>query len=364
LNITHLKEKIINNEEYIIKILQAIGCCKIHNSSNNEIRCAKDENSNSTGISIKKDTLYTFLRSSTMNVSGDIFTLIQELKDCKLYKAIEIVCNAIGLSVSEFEKDEKIILPFGGYYTGIKREPETYVNIPVYSESVLTEFKLIPHKRFLADGINLKTQQLFNIGYDEETDRIIVPWRNSIGQIVGITGRYNDTAEYCKINNIPKWFPIINFYKSQILFGFYENYNYIQSEKTIFIGESEKFPMQLRSMEIKEKPVYDENGDLQEYETINCGVSVGGHSISNIQKRLIQSAFLENIIVCFDEGIPEEQIKTEAEKLKYSSKFIECNIAYVFDRDNKYLPKDSKASPSDFGKDIFQKLIQECTVWI
>ena len=40
----------------------------------------------------------------------------------------------------------------------------------------------------------------------------------------------------------------------------------------------------------------------------------------------------------------------------------ECKIGVILDKDNKYLPKGSKASPIDLKGEIFEKLRNECLI--
>ena len=40
----------------------------------------------------------------------------------------------------------------------------------------------------------------------------------------------------------------------------------------------------------------------------------------------------------------------------------DCKIGFILDKNNKYLPKGSKASPIDLGKEVFFKLCDECLI--
>jgi hypothetical protein len=309
-----------------------------------------------------KDTLKYFYRGRDGEGNGDIFTLVQDHKGVSFSEAIGIICQATGLSQEQFSKSEKpIALPFGGYFGDLKDNSlETYQELPTFSESILEQFDMIPSTRFAKDGINIKVQRDFNVGYDYLSDRVIVPWRNPAGQIIGVMGRYN--GEEDEVRDIAKWLPIIKFPKSQVLFGFSENYNYIQQSRIIVLGESEKFVMQLRSME---RPIVDnETGEVLCFSGYNFGLAVGNHSVSPVQKKLIQSCFPDQIIIAFDEGIEESYLQETAKKLQFEGSFFNTKIGYIYDEDGLYLPKGSKASPSDYGKDIFDKLIVNCTKFI
>lgn len=361
MNISQLKETIIANPEYIQDILEHIGLFKIKDYGK-EYRCAKYEDGSATGVCIVKDTLKYFYRGRDGEITGDIFTLVQDQEQVNFTDAIKIICEATGLSQEQFNKSEDVtILPFGGYFKGLKGSSDDYYQeLPTYPESILEQYDRIPATRFTKDGINVKVQHDFKVSYDYESDRILVPWRNPAGQIIGIMGRYN--GDDFEERNLAKWFPIIKFPKSQVLFGFSENYYDIQKSRIIVIGESEKFPMQLRSME---KPIVNmETGEILRYESYNFGLAVGSHSVSQVQKKLIHSCFPDTIIIAFDEGIEEEYLIETAKKLQYENSFFQTKVGYIYDKNNLYLPKGSKASPSDFGKEIFDKLILNCTKFV
>ncbi len=196
---------------------------------------------------------------------------------------------------------------------------------------------------FYEDGISFQTQYKYKIGYDYESMRITIPWWDFQGNVVGIMGRYNEREIGDEIN---KYYPIYSFPKHQALYGYYQNYIDIQEKQIVFIGEAEKFTQQLDSMGI-----YN-------------GVSLGGNSLSLIQIRNIQALNPKVIILAFDEGLDEELIRQRAGQLKLNNIFMKNEVYYIYDKDNKYLPRDSKMSPTDAGKEAFTGLLRECLVKI
>jgi DNA primase len=360
MNIPQLKQTIIDNPNYIEAIMEAIPIFKIKDFGK-EYRGAKYQDGSATGVCIMKDTLKYFYRGRDGESSGDIFTFVQDFKGIEFSEAIKVILQATGLDTEQFSKSEEVVLPFGGYFKGLKpNSQDSYQELPTYPESILDDFELMPACRFLKDGINAKVQFDFKVGYDYFSDRITVPWRNPSGKIVGVMGRYN--GDDYEEKELAKWFPLIKFPKSQVLFGFYENYQAIQKTRTIIIGESEKFVMQLRSMD---RPIVDmETGEILRYEGYNNGLAVGNHSISPVQKKLIQSCFPDTIIIAYDEGIEEEYLIETAKKLQYNGGFFQTRIGYIFDKEGLYLPKGSKYAPSDLGKKVFDELIMNCTKFI
>ena len=138
-----------------------------------------------------------------------------------------------------------------------------------------------------------------------------------------------------------KWMPIQPFQKSKTIFGFSENYHSIQNKGVLFVGESEKFTMQLSS------------------HGVDLGLSLGGNNLSQFQANNIKSLFAKRIIVSLDEGLDEQVSVDMARRLKQEN-FFQNEVLYIYDRNNKYLPKGSKMSPSDLSKNQFRKIVMEC----
>ncbi|MGK4040812.1 hypothetical protein AB0Y20_00825 [Heyndrickxia oleronia] len=333
-----LKSYIINNPEYIEKVLEEVGFHHI-TKRNREYRAAIDKNTNPTSVKVNIDTLSA--TSFSTNVNGDLITLVQSKTYTSFPKTISKIAEIVGFKGEE--KAEEYKLPFGGFYKNIaKLRDEESIDLEIYSDDVLDRFSKTPNLLFYEDGILPGVQKEFDIGYDSVTRRISVPWKSFSGEICGVMGRLNKkeiTEEEVK------WFPIISFPKSKTLYGFSENYSYIQEKGIVMIGESEKHSLQLRS------------------KGLNIGVSLGGNFLSEIQANNIKSLFPKMIIVMLDEGMPQEHSLEIAKQLK-SDKYYKNKVGYVFDKNNLYLPKGSKLAPSDLRKQELNKLIQNCTVWI
>ena len=95
---------------------------------------------------------------------------------------------------------------------------------------------------FKEDNIDYETQQEFEIGYDECSNRITIPIRDDLGNLVGIKGRYF----YRNVpSNEEKYIYLEKCAKSQILYGLYKTINYIKSANRVFVVEAEKGVHQL-----------------------------------------------------------------------------------------------------------------------
>lgn len=299
-----------------------------------EVRCGLTELSNPTSICIYKDESLRAVDFGR-NIQGDIFTLIIEHRSKTFPEIINEIKSLIGIEI-EFTKN---------YYNESVFRILDDVNIDkdeplnIYPESILDNYENKWNQRFLRDGISIQTQKKFNIRYDTETHRIVIPHRTPDGEICGVIGRINyDSRD--KYTN--KYFPLIRYKKSKSLFGYAQNYKYLYGAKTIYIGESEKFVMQLDTM------------------GYHNGVSLSGSSISKEQVILIARLNPERIVFCFDEGLDEMVIYRNTNKFKLITEKLNIEVGIIIDRENKYLPEGSKDSPSDKGKYVWEKLINDC----
>lgn len=336
MNIHNLKEEIKENDELISLILEDVGFTDISDeySQGNEYRCAWEEGGNPTSVRVSKSTLSADCFSK--GIKGDIITLVQEKLNISFTKALSRISKVINFE----DVNAEITLPFGGFFNEILSVvDDSNGDIETYDESILNDYLIMPSSRLLRDGICCDIQDKYQIGYDVTTGRILVPWRSLSGELVGIMGRLNKEEIEDHEN---KWFPILKFPKSKTIFGFSENYRAIQHASFVMIGESEKHPMKLSSM------------------GIDLGLGLGGSNLSQFQANNIKSLFPKRILVCMDEGLDESVSRDIAKQLKIDT-FFENEVGYIYDAENKYLPKGSKMSPSDLPLEEMKKLIVECT---
>ncbi|QJI52407.1 DNA primase [Psychrobacillus phage Perkons] len=341
MNVHSLKNYIINNSELIKRILEKAGFHYISDkfSGGLEYRCAWDEDGSHTGIRIYKETLSTTYFKTGLH--GDLITLVKEKKNLSFPQTLEYISKIV-----EFKDEDEVEydLAFSGLFLKIQRlaDDGELCDLKTYSDSVLDNYLIMPSEKFIEDGINYKVQQDFLIGHCNLTDRIVVPWRNLKGEIIGIMGRLNKDELEPHEN---KWYPIIKFSKSRALFGFSENYQHIQTDNMVMIFESEKSVLKCASNDI------------------NCALALGGSSLSDYQADNINSLFPKTIIIALDEGLSSDVSHNMAVKLKLNT-YFKNNVGYIYDSTNAILPKGSKLSPADLPVNEMKKLIADCTIWV
>lgn len=338
MNVGRLNDYLIGNEDDVVRLLESIGFEDIKVRSH-ELRFARLPGHNPSACWMNLDTLN--YKCFSTNEKTNLYGLIMARNKMTFPEALNYVADTLDLDKSKFNKPTH--QTFGGFYKKyIHHDNDLVDSVEPIDESLMSPYTGKYNLNFLHDGIGFQTQQKFGIGYDMNENRIAIPEYNESGELCGIMGRSNDLS--CPKNE--RWLPIISCRRSLLLYGYHINYATIQSKSLCIIGESEKFPQQLDSFDC------------------HVGLATCGCNISAEQVQKIKGLFVGRIIVAYDEGLSEDQIRAEAEKLKMSNAIIQNNVGYVFDRGHQILKEGSKDAPSDVGKEGFEWLMKNAVVWL
>lgn len=352
MNALEIKHYLYNNQDKLIKLLEHLGFYNVRYRINNnfngdfELRCAYEEGWNPTGVKIKITENNISYSDYSNSLNGDIFLAVRKklgYNEEDFFKSFKYICDFLELD-GKFQKIEKPKI-FGGVFEKYKHSDNNTINykIKTYPIEWLNDYDMIGNELFQKDGIDLKTQRKFKIGYDWNTNRIIIPEFSFEGELVGITSRYNG-QDYEKYEE-PKYYPIIEFSKSKVLFGYSQNY-YDLCNSNIFLVESQKSVMRMDSMEKRNF------------------LALGGKALSSIQIKYIQNLNPKSIIVSLDEDATEEEAINLCEMLKPKTSFITYKVGYIYDRDKKYLKLGSKNSIFDLENNKIKKCVKEYIKWI
>jgi phage toprim domain containing protein, yorJ B.subtilis homolog len=203
-----------------------------------------------------------------------------------------------------------------------------------YPKKLLDLFPCVISDLFLNDGINETTQVLFDIKYDKETDRILIPVIFK-DKLVGIIGRYNNFEVPKKI---PKYYPILSYPKSEVLFGYDLCKNKIIETKTVILVESEKSVMKSIQRNM--------------YNTL----AIGGSNISNSQIELLKELNVKNIFISLDSDKDRDSLLTQINK--WFKNETDFNI-YLIDNNTKYVNEKSCIFDMNWSKEITLKYIKK-----
>ena len=316
-----IKERLIQNEDLLIDVLEHYGFCHIKKIKQDEIRCAYDEDSNPTSVVINLDNLSCTIWSK--NTKGDIYTILQ-FNSGQSFSQVHNYLSSLfdGEEVEEEIKPKKLL--FNGFFKqfiGSEQKEQTY------DEIILNEYKQISNVRFIEDNISARTQRKFNIMYDYKSQYIMIPWYNCECKLVGVRGRNNDDDSVA-----PRYMTFHSFKKGDYLYGYNVNREEILKRRSVILVESEKATMQLYDMDIKN------------------AVSVGSHTLTPQQIRHLKFD-VDEIIIAFDKDVTREELIKECKKIKEILPKVKIYI--MWDCNNLL---DEKDSPTDKGIEVFKQL--------
>ena len=324
-----IKKHLLHNKKDLVLLLKRYGYDKF-TINEDEIRCSKPDSSNGSTCRIRLNNCLSCTDFSS-SFNGDIFELI-------IFHTNVTYADIVSKCYEMFNIEDVDNENFDGLDLDLDMKPKE-VLIPIYDKSELDNYENVWNMKFVEDNIMPKTQEMFHIGYDYRSRRITIPWRTVQGELLGVMGR----AYYDDYNNF-KYFPLLKFKKHHSLYGIYENKKYIENNR-VYIGESEKFVLQLNTI------------------GTHNALALGGNSIDNYRLSLLEKLNVKEIVFCFDEGL---QIDVQKRALKITKKYFgdKVKIGIMFDGHNKYLPKNSKCSPTDLGKQIWDNMVEHCIRWV
>lgn len=228
---------------------------------------------------------------------------------------------------------------------------KTEVPIPKLSaldERVLNDFIPLPHKKWIEEGMSWTSQRHFQISYDQDGDKIVIPHFDIWGNLIGVRGRALNKEEEENFKYMPIWSRrykrLLTHSLGSNLYGLYENKKAIERLETIIIFEGEKSV-------IKCQDYYGEN---------NCSVAICGSSITPIQKELIKNSGAKRVYIALDKEYDEygdESFLLYEEKVKRVigdlSNYISVYVLWDYAGD-----LDRQDSPADKGKEVLDNLIK------
>lgn len=270
---------------------------------------------------------------------------IEKYRDCNYFDAKRIIDEILDRSINGFDKlykEEELEPPF------VKKKQKEYKINEVINDSILNSFYPVPYGGWIKENISAKTQEKFHIRFDVVHNAIIIPQLNENGQLVGIRRRalnefdIENSGKYKPVFTGGRWY---NADSSTILYGLFENKENIIKSKKAIVFEAEKSVMQLDTF----------------YNGTAPAVALYGSNISSYQANLLRRLGVEELVVALDKEYQDEHeyqtyLKVLVKKFKNFQSFF--TVTFVLDGFNSSL-LDYKDSPSDKGKETFEKLFRK-----
>ena len=258
------------------------------------------DNYNGLVLSLNTMTYYDF-KSTEKGTIIDLISIITGLNRHMIMFEFRCLIDNLNYELQKIESD-----------SFVEYEKKELLDYPI---RLLDLFPNTISDLFLKDNINETSQLLFNIKYDKETDRILIPvmFKN---KLVGMIGRYNNSEVPKKI---PKYYPILVYPKSEVLFGYDLCKDTILNTGTVILVESEKSVM--KSIQIG----------------LFNTLAVGGSNISKSQIKLLEELKVKRVFISFDSDKEKEVLLTQIKEW-----FEKSNIKVYFTNNNtKYISEKS-----------------------
>ena len=336
MDIEILKEHILENN-FIPTILEELGCHHIR-KKDGYFQCANPDGDNVTAVCVYENTNLTTINytrdiSNGKNIHTDLISLVEFYKNETFPYAVKWICDVLNIDYySNLDED----LPKSLQLTkmliemqSVDTEAETEKPLKPIPEKILSYFKPYVNDMFNEDGVSYDTQAEFEIGYDEFTNRITIPIRDDLGNLVGVKARYF----YRQVpEDEQKFMYIEKCARSQILYGLYKTINFIKRAQRVFVTAAEKGVQQL----------YDK-GYFE-------AVATGGSKISKNQIDKLTRLCVP-IIFVFDKDITKEELDNIA------SRFIDGTEVYAL-IDTIGILNEKESPTDDISK--FEQLLERC----
>ena len=322
MDIRDLKEEILNRD-LLPDILSEIGCHHVQDRGD-YYTCGNKDGDNPRSIVVYKNEYISctnYTRQITKNGrSADIFDLVAYFEDCSFAEAMKIVCGLAGIDYYGEREDipESLQILKMLKDMSINEEDEDSSPVKPISEKILSYYLPYPNKMFEDDGIALEVQQEFEIGYDCLSNYITIPIRDSLGTLCGVKGRYFGIPD----DFHTKYVYLEKCNKSQILYGHWQNREYIKNSKFLYVVESEKAVQQLATMGVRNS------------------VSTGGKTISKNQVELIVRTGCTPIFA-YDKDVEEDELKNIADLFMSG-----VSVYAIIDKDDILGEKESPTDDS------------------
>ena len=224
-----IKKELLDNPEKLKELLEYFNFYNVHiHQSYISFGRAQDTSKKSIVVRLEKND-YLYVTDYARNISKDLFSYISEQRLVDFKDIIGVVRNILDVdNFSLFNESRGI---FGGFYEKIRKRSE--YSVRTYDESILDKYIPLANKRFVDDNISIAAQQFFGIRYDVESQGIVIPIHNQIGELIGAKIRCNYEVQDGEM----KYYYLIPCQASQTLYGYSQNYNYLTNNIIYIYGE-------------------------------------------------------------------------------------------------------------------------------
>lgn len=294
----------------------------------------------------------------------NIIDLLIELEDYTFNESMRVIGECLGINTNTYRRERGLkrinqvntdleFLSLHNRKKRVIRKVET-----IYDDKVLDNFDCVYPLCWRQEGIDGVTAEKFDIRYDYEENRAIIPVRNLNGDLIGVRVRnFNDSA----VDRGFKYLPLdyqgesYRFPTSTTLYGLYENQEVIKSKRRVILFEGEKSTQIVDSF----------------YEGNCYALSTYGTNFGVVHRDILLTLGVTEVTFAWDKEYCEEYFgesydNTKEQKLMYG--FIDklkkaCTLLHSYVTINLLIDFDDeldlKDAPVDKGKEVFESLLKK-----
>lgn len=294
----------------------------------------------------------------------NIVDLLIELEGYTFNESMRVIGECLGINTNTYRRERGLkrinqvntdleFLSLHNRKKRVIRKVET-----IYDDKVLDNFDCVYPLCWRQEGIDGVTAEKFDIRYDYEENRAIIPVRNLEGDLIGVRVRnFNDSA----VDRGFKYLPLeyqgesYRFPTSTTLYGLYENQEVIKSKRRVILFEGEKSTQIVDSF----------------YEGNCYALSTYGTNFGVVHRDILLTLGVTEVTFAWDKEYCEEYFgesydNTKEQKLMYGfldklkkactllHSYVTINLLIDFDDE-----LDLKDAPVDKGKEVFESLLKK-----
>lgn len=294
----------------------------------------------------------------------NIIDLLIELEGYTFNESMRVIGECLGINTNTYRRERGLkrinqvntdleFLSLHNRKKRVIRKVET-----IYDDKVLDNFDCVYPLCWRQEGIDGVTAEKFDIRYDYEENRAIIPVRNLKGDLIGVRVRnFNDSA----VDRGFKYLPLeyqgesYRFPTSTTLYGLYENQEVIKSKRRVILFEGEKSTQIVDSF----------------YEGNCYALSTYGTNFGVVHRDILLTLGVTEVTFAWDKEYCEEYFgesydNTKEQKLMYGfldklkkactllHSYVTINLLIDFDDE-----LDLKDAPVDKGKEVFESLLKK-----
>lgn len=282
----------------------------------------KEENTPSFSVRREEKVFYDF----SSGIGGNVLTFVCKYFNCSVSDGIKKLQEYSGLSGGTYAHTKmSATLDCRKFQT---RQSKKSAKNKVLAIDCMKKYEKRPDKLAVwgQEGISKESLDRFQVYYDAFSDRLVYPITDLDGKIVNIGGRTLDPE--WKEKKLRKYTYFYNWGQLNLIYGLYENLEYVKKEREIIIFEGCKSVLLADTWGIK-----------------NCGALLTSHV--NPQQVTVLVKLGVRVVFALDKDVRVRDDKN----IKKLKQFV--NVEYIYDVMDYLEVKDS---PVDKGQEIFKKL--------